>query len=57
MTMNKEESDQIYELCSRIAVEQDHKKFSALVGQLNRILAAQDQRLQSNNPKESGLTE
>ncbi len=38
--MNKEESDRIHELCSRIAVEHDHKKFLALVEELNRVLSA-----------------
>jgi len=36
--MNKEESDRIHDLCSRIAVERDHKKFLALVDGLNRGL-------------------
>jgi hypothetical protein len=43
--MNKSESDRIHELCSLIAVEQDRMKFLALVGELNRILEANDQRL------------
>lgn len=38
--MNKAESDRIHELCSLIAVEQDQKKFQALVDELNRILSA-----------------
>jgi hypothetical protein len=40
--MNKTESDRIQELCSRIAVEQDHKKFLAMVEELNRILSTHD---------------
>jgi hypothetical protein len=44
--MNKAESDRIHELCSLIAVEQDHKRFQALIEELNRILSAKDQRLQ-----------
>jgi len=43
--MNKAESDRIHELCSLIAVEQDHKRFQALIEELNRILSAKDQRL------------
>ncbi len=43
--MNKSDSDRIHELCSLIATEQDHKKFLALVEQLNSILSANDQRL------------
>jgi hypothetical protein len=37
--MTKEESDRIHDLCSRIAVEHDHKKFLALVEELNRVLS------------------
>jgi hypothetical protein len=46
--MNKTETDRIHELCSLIAVEQDRHKFLELVGELNRILEANDQRLKSN---------
>jgi hypothetical protein len=46
--MNKTESDRIQELCSLIAVEQDRRKFLELVGELNRILEVNDQRLKSN---------
>lgn len=46
--MNKTESDRIHELCSLIAVEQDRRKFLDLVGELNRILEVNDQRLKSN---------
>lgn len=51
--MNKAESDRIHELCTRIAAEQDHKKFLALVEELNRILSAQDQHLQDNKPRDT----
>jgi hypothetical protein len=44
--MNKDESDRIHELCSRIAVEQDRKAFLTLVEELNQILSARDRRLQ-----------
>jgi hypothetical protein len=44
--MNKEESDQIHDLCSRIAVEHDHKKFLALVEELNRVLAGRERASQ-----------
>jgi len=40
--MNKTDSDRIHDLCSRIAVEHDHKKFLALVEELNRVLSGQD---------------
>jgi hypothetical protein len=46
--MNKEESDRIHDLCSRIAVERDHKKFLVLVEELNRVLSARDRRLQDS---------
>jgi hypothetical protein len=40
--MNKEESDRIHDLCSRIAEENDHKKFLALVEELNRLLSSRE---------------
>jgi hypothetical protein len=46
--MNKTESDRIHELCSLIAVEPDRHKFLELVGELNRILEANDQRLKTS---------
>jgi hypothetical protein len=55
--MNKHESDRIQELCSKIAVEQDHHKFLRLVEELNRVLSAKedkDRRItdnQSTGPK------
>jgi len=45
--MNKTERDRIHELCSLIAVEQDRHQFLELVGELNRIFEANDQRLKS----------
>jgi hypothetical protein len=46
--MNKADSDRIQELCSFIAVEKNRHKFLILVEELNRILAAKDDRLQNN---------
>jgi len=46
--MNKDDSDRIHELCSLIAVEHDRQKFLKLVEELNRILSAQHQRLQTD---------
>jgi hypothetical protein len=47
--MNKADSDRIHELCSLIAVEKNRHKFLILVEELNRILAAKDDRLQNND--------
>ena len=44
--MNQSESDRVYELCSRIAVERDHRKFLELVEELNRVLGKTHQRLE-----------
>jgi hypothetical protein len=44
--MNKADSDRIQELCALIAVEKDRQKFLTFVDELNRILAAKDDRLQ-----------
>jgi hypothetical protein len=48
LMMNKTESDRIHQLCSLIVVEQDRHKFLELVGELNRILEANDLRLKSS---------
>jgi hypothetical protein len=50
--MNKHESDRIQELCSKIAVEQDHQKFLKLVEELNRILSAKDQDNEKDKQKD-----
>jgi hypothetical protein len=47
--MNKADSERIHELCSLIAVEQDHQKFLRLVEELNNILSAHDKTLQEKN--------
>lgn len=47
--MNKAETDTVHELCSRIAVENDHKKFLELVEELNCILSASNKDLQNRN--------
>lgn len=48
--MNKADRDRVQELCSRISVEHDHKKFLAFVEELNRILSARDQQLEGESP-------
>jgi hypothetical protein len=50
--MNKANSDRIHELCSLIAVEQNRRKFLNLVEELNRILAAKEERLQKQEPED-----
>ncbi len=50
--MNKTDSDRIQQLCSLIAVENDHQKFLALVEELNRILSSKGARLR--NETQSG---
>ena len=44
--MNKADSDRVQQLCSLIAVEQDHQKFLTMVEELNRILSRKDERLE-----------
>jgi hypothetical protein len=48
--MNRHDSDRIHELCSLIAVEQDRAQFLKLVEELNRILSAQHERLENDQP-------
>jgi hypothetical protein len=48
--MNQADSDRIHNLCSLIAVEEDHQKFLTLVEELNRILSAQNRHLQRDQP-------
>ena len=50
--MNKADNERIHELCSLIASEQDRRKFFELVKELNRILRAKEERLQSNKPRD-----
>jgi hypothetical protein len=50
--MNKYESDRIQELCSKIAVEQDHQRFLRLVEELNRILSARDKDSEKDKQKD-----
>lgn len=50
--MNKGKSDLIHELCSRIAVEQDHKKFLILVEDLNRLLSSDDRNVRADKPED-----
>lgn len=44
--MNQSESDRVYELCARIAVERDHRRFLELVEELNRVLGTTHRRLE-----------
>jgi hypothetical protein len=46
--MDEAMSKRIRELCSSIAVERDHKKFLALVQELNRILAERGKDLEDS---------
>jgi chemotaxis signal transduction protein len=48
--MNKSDSDRVHELCSLIVVEQNRDKFLQLVGELNRILSANETRFQNASP-------
>jgi hypothetical protein len=50
--MNKPESDLMQELCAKIAVEQDRAKFLKLVQELNRVLSAEDRRMQKSEPSD-----
>jgi hypothetical protein len=50
--MNKVDSDGVLDLCARIAVEHDQKKFLALVEELNCILSARSKESE-NAPKQN----
>jgi len=54
--MNKADSDRIHELCSLIAVEQNHQRFLKLVEELNRILGAKEEKLQDKQPNDTEST-
>lgn len=45
--MNAEEKAELDALCQQIVLEKDHRKFIALVMQLNELLERKEQRLQS----------
>jgi hypothetical protein len=44
--MTPDEREQMQRLCERIAVEQDHKKFTELIESLNKLLARKNHRLE-----------
>jgi hypothetical protein len=49
MTMKEADRDRIRELCSVIAVEQNHHKLLQLIEELSRLLGAKDEeRLEGN---------
>ena len=50
VSMDKEDSDRIQELCGLIAVEHDRQKFLAFVEELNRILSVHERRLEKGGP-------
>jgi hypothetical protein len=43
--MTPDEREQMHSLCERIAVEQDHEKFTESIEALNKLLARKDHRL------------
>lgn len=45
--MNPEEREQLNDLCKRIAIEKDPQRFDSLVKQLEGLLEAKHERLQS----------
>lgn len=51
--MNEAVGKRIHELCSRIALERDHKKFLALVQELNRALAERSKDLENKTATQS----
>lgn len=51
--MDKADSDRIREICALINVEQDRKKFSQLLEELNRILDRTVGRRQERDPAKS----
>jgi len=44
--MTPDEREQMHNLCERIAVEQDHEKFTELIEALSKLLAGKDHRLE-----------
>jgi uncharacterized coiled-coil protein SlyX len=52
--LQNETKERWKELCERIAVEQDHAKFLALIQELNKVLAEKDLRLKAAQAKSSG---
>jgi len=53
--MTREEIERMEELCRRIQVEKDPKKFNELVGLLNDLLGDKSERLEraEDSPEES----
>ena len=51
--MDKDERIRISELCAQITEERDPDKFAALVMELDRVLAARQERLENRMPERS----
>jgi hypothetical protein len=48
-TVTIEEREQMEKLCLQIQVEKDQAKFTALIEELNRLLAKKEERLQKTS--------
>jgi hypothetical protein len=52
--LQNETKERWKELCERIAVEQDHERFVALIQELNKVLEEKELRLKAAQVKPSG---
>jgi hypothetical protein len=51
--MDRDDRMRISELCAQITEERDPDKFAALVMELDRVLAARQERLENRTPERS----
>jgi hypothetical protein len=53
LVMDRDDRMRISELCAQLAEERDPDKFAALVMELDRVLAARQERLENRMPERS----
>ena len=47
--MAPEERERMYEICAKLQLEQDHKRFTRLMTELNNLIQRKEQRLQERD--------
>ena len=51
--MSPEERERMHEICVKLQVEQDHKKFTELMSELNNLLERKEHRLEERDKQKS----
>ena len=51
VSMRPDDRERMYQLCALIEKENDHRRFLRLIEELNELLGAQEQQLETKNPE------